>query len=61
MDRQESLIAQLRIDRKNDAPKRRRWPWVGLLAVLVASPLLKLALLAALAVGVLALLFRLKT
>jgi hypothetical protein len=33
----------------------------GLLAVLVASPLLKLALLAALAVGVLALLLRLNT
>jgi RND family efflux transporter MFP subunit len=29
MDRQEALIAQLRIDRKNAAPKRRRWPWIG--------------------------------
>ena len=37
MDRQESLIAQLRIDRKNDAPKRRRWPWVVLLAVLAIA------------------------
>ncbi|MBK7043942.1 MAG: efflux RND transporter periplasmic adaptor subunit [Rhodanobacteraceae bacterium] len=37
MDRQESLIAQLRIDRKNDAPKRRRWPWFVLLAVLAIA------------------------
>ena len=33
MDRQEALIAQLRIDRKNAAPKRRRWPWFVLMPV----------------------------
>ncbi len=29
MDRQEALISQLRIDRKNAPPRRRRWPWIG--------------------------------
>ncbi|MBP7624115.1 MAG: efflux RND transporter periplasmic adaptor subunit, partial [Xanthomonadales bacterium] len=33
MDRQEALIAQLRIDRKSAAPKRRRWPWFVLMPV----------------------------
>jgi hypothetical protein len=39
MDRQDALIAQLRIDRKNAAPKRRRWPWIVAVLALVAWPL----------------------
>ena len=42
MDRQDALIAQLRIDRKNAAPKRRRWPW---LVAIVALVVLAFALL----------------
>jgi RND family efflux transporter MFP subunit len=38
MDRQEALIAQLRIERRNAGKKRRRWPWVlGLLAVVLGG------------------------
>ena len=38
MDQQEALIAQLRIDRKQAAPARRRWPWVaGFFAVAVGA------------------------
>ena len=38
MDRQEALIAQLRIDRRQDAAPRRRWPWlVGIVVTLVVA------------------------
>jgi RND family efflux transporter MFP subunit len=43
MDRQESLISQLRIDRKNAPPKRRRWPWIGALVAILIGVLVALS------------------
>ncbi len=37
MDRQEALISALRIDRKNAAPKRRRWPWLVAIVLLAIA------------------------